>query len=160
MNITIETRGRRHYVLGNTYPIRSELRGAGCKWDPEAGAWYSGKRELVESFAARVEAGEVEAEASYRKLADGSWGVLVPGTVTAGAEVRVRTKAGVTKTETVLAVLSTDERGSLCSVAQRPRRSSSGRSYRRRGTWTGCSCGSVEEYARESDCASCSHDRY
>lgn len=30
---------------------------------------------------------------------------------------------------------------------------------RRRGTWTGCSCGSVEEYERDSDCASCRHDR-
>ena len=30
---------------------------------------------------------------------------------------------------------------------------------RSRGTWTGCSCGSVEEYSRDSDCASCEHDR-
>lgn len=30
---------------------------------------------------------------------------------------------------------------------------------RRRGTWTGCSCGSVEEYARPGDCYSCRHDR-
>lgn len=29
-----------------------------------------------------------------------------------------------------------------------------------RGTWTGCSCGSVEEYERNSDCGSCRHDRY
>jgi hypothetical protein len=30
---------------------------------------------------------------------------------------------------------------------------------RKRGTWTGCSCGSVEEYERDSDCSSCQHDR-
>lgn len=158
MTIKIETRGRRHYVIGNTYPIRAELRGAGCKWDPDAQAWYSGKRETVESFAAKVAAGEVQAEASYRKLPDGSWGVLVPGTATVGAEVTVRTKAGATKTETVLAVLETTELGSLCSVAQRARKSS-GRSYSRpRGRWTGCSCGSIEDHPRDSDCASCQHD--
>lgn len=28
-----------------------------------------------------------------------------------------------------------------------------------RGTWTGCKCGSVVEYERPSDCASCRHDR-
>lgn len=28
-----------------------------------------------------------------------------------------------------------------------------------RGTWTGCRCGSVEEYERANDCASCRHDR-
>lgn len=31
--------------------------------------------------------------------------------------------------------------------------------YYKRGTWTGCSCGSVEEYARANDCSSCQHDR-
>jgi len=30
--------------------------------------------------------------------------------------------------------------------------------YRRRGTWTGCSCGSVQEYSRPSDCWTCRHD--
>lgn len=29
-----------------------------------------------------------------------------------------------------------------------------------RGTWTGCSCGSVEEYERPGDCFTCRHDRY
>ena len=33
------------------------------------------------------------------------------------------------------------------------------KSTRRRGTWTGCSCGSVEEYERDGDCFSCRHDR-
>lgn len=38
-----------------------------------------------------------------------------------------------------------------------PQRRGSGR--RARGTWTGCACGSVEEYARPGDCSSCRHDR-
>jgi hypothetical protein len=33
------------------------------------------------------------------------------------------------------------------------------KSYRRRGTWTGCQCGSVEEYERPNDCFTCRHDR-
>lgn len=37
-------------------------------------------------------------------------------------------------------------------------RASTGTAQRRRGTWTGCSCGSVEEYSRPSDCASCQYD--
>lgn len=31
---------------------------------------------------------------------------------------------------------------------------------RSRGTWTGCSCGSVEEYEKASDCFSCKRDRW
>lgn len=34
----------------------------------------------------------------------------------------------------------------------------SAKSGRSRGSWTGCSCGSVEEYSRDSDCRSCRHD--
>ena len=29
---------------------------------------------------------------------------------------------------------------------------------RSRGTWTGCSCGSVQEYTKASDCWTCKHD--
>lgn len=159
--ITVEKVGRRHYIRGNTYPIKGELRGAGCKWDPDASAWYTGKADVAESLVAGVAAGTVECVASYRKLVDGTWGVLVPGAVVAGSSVVVATKNGERKTETVEAVIETTERGTLCRVAQRQRKASSGRGvYRRRGTWTGCSCGSVEEYERPGDCASCRHDRY
>lgn len=119
--ITIETRGRRHYVLGNTYPIRAAIKAAGCKWDRDAGAWYSGSRDKVEGFAASVAAGQVEAVACYRKLGDGSWGVLVPGSVEVGATVTVETKAGARKTETVTSVVETTDRGTLCRVAPRER---------------------------------------
>lgn len=120
--ITIETRGRRHYVLGNTYPIRAALRSAGCKWDHVACAWYSGSRDKVEGFAASVAAGQVEAVACYRKLGDGTWGVLVPGSVEVGVAVTVETKAGARKTETVTAVVEATDRGTLCRVAQRERK--------------------------------------
>jgi hypothetical protein len=32
------------------------------------------------------------------------------------------------------------------------------RSFARRGTWTGCSCGSVAEFTKPSDCWTCKHD--
>lgn len=51
MSISIETVGRRHYLRGNTYPIREQIRAAGCKWDAAEKAWYSGKRETAESVA-------------------------------------------------------------------------------------------------------------
>lgn len=150
MTISIETRGRRHYIVGNTYPIRAELRSAGCKWDSHAQAWYSGKRETVERFAARVEAGEVQAEASYRKLPDGSWGVLVPGTATVGATVKVRTKAGDTKSETVLAVLDTTDQGALCSVAPRQKKERAPRQPSKVGQTEGAAYSSQYEGSKHS----------
>lgn len=53
-SVVIETVGRRHYLRGNTYPIKDAIRAAGCKWDPEAKAWYSGKREIVEGVIAAL----------------------------------------------------------------------------------------------------------
>lgn len=50
-----------------------------------------------------------------------------------------------------------DEARALVGGAPGPKSSTGKR--RSRGTWTGCSCGSVEEYSRPSDCASCEHDR-
>lgn len=138
MTIQIDTRGRRHYLVGDTYPVRAAIKDAGCKWDPDAKAWWTGKRETAEVLAAKVSSGAVKAVASYAKLQDGSWGVRVPGAVAAGATITVETKSGSRKQETILAVLSTDERGSVCSIKPReraPRRSQpdhgDGRSYRR-----------------------------
>lgn len=49
--IQIETVGRRHYIVGNTYPIKDRLRTAGCKWDSERKAWWTGKAETAQQFA-------------------------------------------------------------------------------------------------------------
>lgn len=119
MSITIETRGRRHYLIGNTYPIKGAIRAAGCKWDPEAGAWWTGKRETAEELVAGVASGKVEAVASYTKLDDGSWGVRVPGKVEPGTTVTVATKGGARKTETVTAVMRVDGEQTICAVAPR-----------------------------------------
>lgn len=129
MTIQIETRGRRHYLVGDTYPVRAAVKAAGCKWDGDARAWWTGKRETAERLVADVSSGAVKAVASYAKLADGSWGVRVPGAVAAGATITVETKSGSRKQETIVAVLSTDERGSVCSIKPRERKSSGRRSY-------------------------------
>lgn len=54
MTITINSQGRRHYLRGNTYPIKDRLRSAGCKWDPDAKCWYTGKRELALQLLAEL----------------------------------------------------------------------------------------------------------
>jgi len=43
--------------------------------------------------------------ATYMKLKNGDWGIRVEGPVQIGQQVTVTTKAGMTKTETVAAVL-------------------------------------------------------
>lgn len=47
----VEKRGRRYYIVGDTYGIREELRDAGCHWDPAERAWWTGKQEIAERFA-------------------------------------------------------------------------------------------------------------
>jgi len=54
MAIEIRTEGRRHYLRGDTYPLKDALRAAGCKWDADAKAWWTGKRETAEQLAAQL----------------------------------------------------------------------------------------------------------
>ena len=99
--------------------------------------------------------------ATYTKLRNGSWGVRVDGSVTVGQVVTVEKRSGEQKSERIERVLWTGDGISLCAIAASERPSNTTSSRRsRRGTWTGCSCGSVEEYERDGDCASCQHDRY
>lgn len=55
MAITIQADGRRFYLLGNTYPIREQLRGAGAKWDADRKAWWTGKLEVAKGFESTTE---------------------------------------------------------------------------------------------------------
>lgn len=49
--ITIQSEGRRHYILNTPYAMREKLRSAGCKWDPARKAWWTGKAEIAAQFA-------------------------------------------------------------------------------------------------------------
>lgn len=139
-DITISSEGRRHYIVGNTYPIKSAIKSAGCKWDRDRGAWWTGKREVAESLIASVSTGAVKPMASFAKLSDGSWGVRAPGTPGAGSTFDVESKYG-RKTVTIAAIVETTDGSSLCSIvaeSRKPRASnrrqpsySDGRSFRR-----------------------------
>ena len=147
--IAIETKGRRHYITGDTYPIRRAIRGAGCKWDADAKAWWTGKRETAETIVSGVATGSVEAVCSWRKI-DTGFAVSVPAgmAVSAGSEVCVQSRDGRTKTVTLVAEVAPG----LWSVPARKPRSSSPyredselRACRRRG-WDGV-IGSPSYYA-------------
>jgi hypothetical protein len=69
MTITTETAGTRIYVLGDTYPIRDRLRGAGAHWDGQRRAWWIGaaKRAAIEALVA---SDDVQAAAQPREQAE------------------------------------------------------------------------------------------
>lgn len=54
--IKIQSEGRRHYILGNTYAIKDQLRSAGCKWDADRKAWWTGKLDVAVGFAGTADA--------------------------------------------------------------------------------------------------------
>lgn len=101
-NITIQSEGRRHYLIGDTYPIRSEIKAAGCRWDGDRKAWWSGKREVAEGLVAKVARGAVRVECSWRKVGD-DFCVAVPSGLAAktGDVVTVRASSGATKEVTL-----------------------------------------------------------
>lgn len=93
---------------------------------------------------------------TYTKLRDGSWGLRINNNahVVAGQTVTVTKKSGETKVEQVGRVLWSGDGVTLATILT----GSSVRGSSTKRTWTGCSCGSVEEYGKSSDCFSCRHD--
>lgn len=51
MSISVEQRGRRYYLMNAPFGVKDTLKGAGCKWDPDARAWWTGKAELAAELA-------------------------------------------------------------------------------------------------------------
>lgn len=100
--------------------------------------------------------------ATYAKLRDGSWGVRTTGCERlAGDVVTVTKRSGEAKTETLGSLVWSGDGVSLWRIAARAistRSISTRSSDARRGTWTGCPCGSIEEYSRPSDCWTCQHE--
>ena len=103
--------------------------------------------------------------ATPTKLRNGSWGATTSASAAKGDVVRIRTKAGKEWDALIVSVVWTGDGKSIVATESldRPRRdtnhdgSEHGRSGGR-GRWTGCSCGSIEDQPRDSDCASCQHD--
>jgi hypothetical protein len=52
MTITIDKQGRRFYLRGDTYAVRSGLKGAGAKWDPDTRCWYTGRQATADAIVA------------------------------------------------------------------------------------------------------------
>jgi hypothetical protein len=69
MTITVDKQGRRHYLRGNTYPIRDRLREAGAKWDPEERCWWTGKAETAAELI--QQAADTEAPRQQERKAPG-----------------------------------------------------------------------------------------
>jgi len=91
--------------------------------------------------------------ATPAKLKDGSWGARTAATVAVGDVVTITTRGGKSWDARVTRVLWAGEDAAICVTE------SLDRTPRARGTRTGCSCGSVEEYERAGDCWTCQHDR-
>lgn len=101
------------------------------------------------------------ASATPTKLRSGAWGARVDTSdVSVGDIVTITTRGGKSWDARVTAVVWSGEGAAIVATESLDRAPSAPRSSsRRRGTWTGCSCGSVEEYERDGDCFSCRHDR-
>lgn len=95
--IIVEKQGRRHYLRGNTYAIKSQLRDAGCRWDPDAKAWWTGKADLAKRLAA-TNISEAAADSPSNKQVPGTDAVVAARATykgrmyyVAGRKVRGRT---------------------------------------------------------------------
>lgn len=126
--IEIKTQGQRHYLVGNTFPIRDTLKAAGFHFDRDNRSWWTGKRELAETILSALAEGKVKVVASFAKLPNGTWGARVAGPVAAGDKVEIEGRFG-RKTATIAEVVETRDGFSICSLAAEPRkpRKSTGR---------------------------------
>jgi hypothetical protein len=62
--VTIQSEGRRHYLSGNTYPVRDRLKQLGAHWDAGRKAWWTGKREEAEQLITTLNGQQAERERS------------------------------------------------------------------------------------------------
>jgi hypothetical protein len=51
----VTKKGRRHYLTGAPYSARTRLKNAGCNWDPDEGAWWTGRAQLAARLAAELQ---------------------------------------------------------------------------------------------------------
>jgi len=84
--LTIETQGRRHYILGNTFAVKDKLRDAGCKFDGAKRAWYTGKRDRAERLVQQLSGSDEPKSAPQNSDAPGR-----DGTVAGKAKYKGRT---------------------------------------------------------------------
>jgi len=158
--ITIEHHGRRHYIVGAPFSARERLKNAGCKWDPERRAWWSGSAEKAAAVVESLAAAPLMLEGRPVKLADDSWGVRLIGasSVDVGATVKVSTAKGDSWQTTVTAIVESDANGITVKTTERPRAQTSSRSHSdpRRCREHGCSAPAVIR----GYCRQCAFDEF
>ena len=94
---------------------------------------------------------------SFSKLNDGSWGLRGQGSAPSiGSAIVVSKKDGSVKVESVAAIVWQDGKTWIGRIGASA--SAAKPAAAKRGTWTGCSCGSVSEFTKSSDCWTCKHD--
>jgi len=49
--ITIEKKGRRHYLRFMPFSMKDEAKGKGCKYDPDERCWWTSKSEVAAALA-------------------------------------------------------------------------------------------------------------
>lgn len=63
MTISVKTEkvGSRIYVVGNTYPIKDQLKAAGCHWDGDRKQWWIGaaKAAAIDAIVGKVDGQDV-----------------------------------------------------------------------------------------------------
>lgn len=64
MSIQIQTEGRRTYLLGNTYPVRDQIRALGAHWDPDRKAWWTAKADEARQLVERLNGAQAAPTAS------------------------------------------------------------------------------------------------
>lgn len=74
MAITTTKIGRRHYLQGNTYPVKDRIKAAGCNWDPERKQWWTAKEGVAQALLRRL-SGDPEPRTSSSSV---SVGILDP----------------------------------------------------------------------------------
>src|SRR5205809_7091365 len=53
----MEREEKKHFITGNTFAVKDQLKELGCKWDPEAGQWYHSDRKIAAKAQKLVPAG-------------------------------------------------------------------------------------------------------
>lgn len=156
--LTIEKVGRRHYIVGDTYPHRKTLSTAGCKWDGDRGAWWTGKADVATALVDRLNHTTPSTEARPAKLDSGEWGARVTGgKVAVGDTITVVTSKGRRWQAVVTAIISESDGAMVVATreANAPLRAR-GRSGKRRCRATGCSATAVTR----GYCERCAFDEF
>lgn len=54
MSIQIKMEGRRSYILGDTFPVKDQIRAIGAHWDADRRAWWTAKTVEAEVLASTL----------------------------------------------------------------------------------------------------------